>query len=383
MNRTSLPKSYERGTHRLVPPEATLARIRPHLAPLGITRCADVTGLDRLGIPVSCSIRPRGAILHVSNGKGLRRLDARVSALMEAIELDHMEHPRRGFRRAGLEELRQAGERVVGPQRLPEYDRKKFFSGDYVIDWVRADELVSGRTVFLPASAVHLCSPMLFDLTGNGLASGNHLVEATLHAIYELLERDAVSRLVSGGRLRFTRRRARFIDLATVSGPVKRLHDRLRAAGVRLVLIRVKSVVPVQAFMAVLLDPTPFAASSRVSLGYGAHLSASVAATRAITEAAQCRLTFIHGAREDLGPAAYLGPHATIYRFFDGQTGDTDWRTLEELATRDLAEDLRRLVKSLAAAGFRKIFRVDMTQPSFGIPVVKVIIPRLRFEDLF
>jgi ribosomal protein S12 methylthiotransferase accessory factor len=383
LSETSLPRGYQRGTHRLVPPEATLARIRPHLGPLGVTRCADVTGLDRLGIPVSCSIRPRGVVLQVSNGKGLRRVDARVSALMEAIELDHMEHPRRAFRRASLKELRRAGERAIEPRRLPEYRRGNFFSEDYVIDWVRSDELVSGRSVLLPASSIHLCSPMLFDRTGNGLASGNHIVEATLHAIYELLERDAVSRLVSDGLLRFTRRRARFIDLATLSGPVKRLQHRVRAAGVRLVLIRARAVVPVHAFMAVLLDPEPFSASSKVNLGYGAHLSASVAAARAITEAAQSRLTFIHGAREDLEPAAYRGPHRTIYDFFDAKNGDTDWQTLEELASADLAKDLRRLVDDLAAAGFRKIFRVDMTQPAFGIPVVRVIIPGLKFEDLF
>jgi len=383
VNGSPLLKGYERGSHRLVPPEATLARIRPHLVPLGITRCADVTGLDRLGIPVSCSVRPRGVLLQVSNGKGLRRVDARVSALMEAIELDHLEHPRRTFRRASARQMRRTGEPVVEPRRLQEYNPKKFFSADYVIDWVRSEELVSGRTVWLPAGAVYLCSPMLFALSSNGLASGNHTVEATLHAIYELLERDAVSRLLANGRLKLTRRRVQFIDLATASGPVKRLHDRVRAAGVKLVLIRVKSVIPVHAFMAVLLDPKPFSASSTVNLGYGAHLSASVAATRAITEAAQCRLTFIHGAREDLESAAYQGPHTAIYDFFDARDGETDWRTLDELASADLAEDLRRLVESLAAAGFREIFRVDMTQPGIGIPVVRVIIPGLRCEDLF
>jgi ribosomal protein S12 methylthiotransferase accessory factor len=367
----------------MVPPEATLARIRPHLAPLGITRCADVTGLDRLGIPVSCSIRPRGVLLQVSNGKGLRRVDARVSALMEAIELDHLEYPRRTFRRASARQMRRTGEPVVMPRRLPEYNSKKFFSGDYMIDWVRAEELVSGRSVWLPACAVYLCSPMLFALSSNGLASGNHIVEATLHAIYELLERDAVSRLLSNSRLKFTRRRVQFIDLATASGPVRRLHDRVRAAGVKLVLIRVKSVIPVHAFMAVLLDPKPFSASSTVSLGYGAHLSASVAATRAITEAAQSRATFIHGAREDLEPTAYLGPHKAIYDFFAAKRGDTDWQTLEDLTDPDLGQDLRRVVGNLAAAGFREIFRVDMTQPGIGIPVVRVIIPGLKCEDLF
>ena len=40
-------------------------------------------------------------------------------------------------------------------------------------------------------------------------------------------------------------------------------------------------------------------------IGYGTHLSVSVAPTRAITEAAQSRLTFIHGSREDLEQEGY------------------------------------------------------------------------------
>lgn len=61
--------------------------------------------------------------------------------------------------------------------------------------------------------------------------------------------------------------------------------------------------------------------------------------------------------REDLEPAAYGGPHAAIYDFFDAIDGEADWRTLEELATTDLAEDLRRVADGLTAAGFREIPR--------------------------
>jgi ribosomal protein S12 methylthiotransferase accessory factor len=46
------PKGYSRGTHRAIPPEATLERVEPRMASFGITRCADVTMLDCIGIPV-------------------------------------------------------------------------------------------------------------------------------------------------------------------------------------------------------------------------------------------------------------------------------------------------------------------------------------------
>ncbi|HSB67827.1 MAG TPA: hypothetical protein VLT62_00645, partial [Candidatus Methylomirabilis sp.] len=54
----SLRKGYRDGTHRLTIPEETLARVRPHLAAMGVTRVANITGLDRIGIPVVMVCRP-------------------------------------------------------------------------------------------------------------------------------------------------------------------------------------------------------------------------------------------------------------------------------------------------------------------------------------
>src|SRR5579871_1476551 len=45
-------KAVAVGTHRLCPPEVTLARVQPFLSLMGITRVADVTWLDNLGLPV-------------------------------------------------------------------------------------------------------------------------------------------------------------------------------------------------------------------------------------------------------------------------------------------------------------------------------------------
>ena len=66
-----LRKTYYGGTHRVLPPEDTLAKIEPHLSAIGVTRCADVTDLDRIGIPVFCAIRPQGKMIQITNGKGL------------------------------------------------------------------------------------------------------------------------------------------------------------------------------------------------------------------------------------------------------------------------------------------------------------------------
>ena len=59
----TLRKTYYGGTHRVLPPRDTLAKIEPHLSAIGVTRCADVTDLDRIGIPVFCAIRPLGKMI--------------------------------------------------------------------------------------------------------------------------------------------------------------------------------------------------------------------------------------------------------------------------------------------------------------------------------
>jgi ribosomal protein S12 methylthiotransferase accessory factor YcaO len=44
-------KAFFTGTHRTVPPDQTLARVLPLFPAFGITRVANLTGLDRIGIP--------------------------------------------------------------------------------------------------------------------------------------------------------------------------------------------------------------------------------------------------------------------------------------------------------------------------------------------
>jgi YcaO-like protein with predicted kinase domain len=63
---------------RAVPPAETVARVRPHMAAMGITRLADLTGLDRIGVPVFAAIRPNSRSVATSQGKGLTKDAARA-----------------------------------------------------------------------------------------------------------------------------------------------------------------------------------------------------------------------------------------------------------------------------------------------------------------
>src|SRR5579863_8210093 len=80
------------GTIRAKTAAATLKELNEKLADIGITRVANITGLDYVGIAVATCIRPTAKHLSVSQGKGLSQELAEISAIMEAAEAFHMEN---------------------------------------------------------------------------------------------------------------------------------------------------------------------------------------------------------------------------------------------------------------------------------------------------
>ena len=98
-------------------PAETLARFGPLAPAMGITRISDVTGLDRIGIPVAMAVRPNSRSVSVCQGKGLTVEHAFASALMEAAEQFHGEGIAGRFRLASYREL-SARAAVVDPWKL-------------------------------------------------------------------------------------------------------------------------------------------------------------------------------------------------------------------------------------------------------------------------
>jgi ribosomal protein S12 methylthiotransferase accessory factor len=364
------------GTKRAIPPEATFERIQRYLAQHGITRLADITGLDCLGVPVFAAVRPRGRVLQGSQGKGARAIDAKVSALMESLELSYAENPLHPFVQASMRELERADRGPVAPTTLPTY-RADRWSPARRVAWIEAEDLVTGRLCMLPGSSVYYIEPSLFAITTNGLASGNNVLEATLHALYEIYERDAASHLVDGEEITFDL--CDVIELETIQTPLVVTHiDRFRKAGVELRLFRIGIESPIHTFVAVLLDDGALAHSSQVNLGVGSHLSPTVAASRAITEAAQSRLTYIHAAREELSRASYTGGHGSLFDYFESYEADTAWSELSDASKPTMAADFETVMEQLRDEGVTQILRHTLTLPADDIAVVKVIIPGTR-----
>jgi ribosomal protein S12 methylthiotransferase accessory factor len=385
---SALAPAYRAGTHRLVPPEETLARLAPRLADFGITRCADVTRLDAdLGMPVYMAIRPRGRVLQSSAGKGLSVAAAKVSALMEAVELDVAERPDPArLRSASLAELLAEGSRA---DPLPAWVAAcgRFFGDRYRIDWVEADELLGGGTVWVPAGAAFFCEPSPCRTNTNGLASGNHPIEATLHGLYEVIERDAVARLVEGERIAIARG-CRVLDPASVRDPfLSPVLEKIARTETKTVLLELTSGLAVPTYWALLLNRRPFAGVSTLNAGFGTHLDATVALSRALSEAVQSRLTMIHGSRDDIVQkpvyAAQVEGRGDVgdsraFRFFDGLAPHA--RAELGVYDGDLDVALETVLSMVRDAGHDRVYRVEMRCHAPGLSVVKVLAPTLQYN---
>src|SRR5688572_11404431 len=201
---STAPKVYCDGMMRTRAPADTLAMLAPVVARFGITRLANVTGLDRIGIPVYQAVRPNSRSLSVSQGKGLDATAAKVSALMESLESYHAEHARCPVRLETYRELsRQAS--VADPTRLP-LSRTSKFHPDATMPWVEGRDIVRGEPMFVPFELVHANYTVprvpgsgAFAPSTSGLGSGNHTAEAALQGICELIERDAETLWRLGG----------------------------------------------------------------------------------------------------------------------------------------------------------------------------------------
>src|SRR5438876_10622675 len=139
------PKVLREGTHRSQSLENTLRHVL-RLAPImGVTRVANVTGLDPVGIPVVMVCRPNSRSVAVSQGKGIDLASARASGLMEAAELYHAETMTLPLRLCTYEELRYQ-HNVVAVDELPRASESRFHPNIRLL-WCKGRVLLSGANL--------------------------------------------------------------------------------------------------------------------------------------------------------------------------------------------------------------------------------------------
>jgi ribosomal protein S12 methylthiotransferase accessory factor len=362
-----------------------LRRARAVAPSVGVTRVTEVTRLDRLGVPVAIGVRP-GAMAGstcVTAGKGLTLDDAYVGATMEAIEAAFAEP-------SGLSPVEIV---VATPSDVLDGRTRRGAIVDFcpklgvTIDLgarypcVRAEDLASGTSVLVPAESVFI--PFAFPGTflgssSNGLASGSSINEATLHALCEVIERDAYSIALL--------EKPPLIDRATLPEPLAGLDRRIRARGFATWYFSLPNPFGVPCVAASLydLDDRRFMTS-----GQGCHLSPEVAGVRALTEAIQSRATIIHGGRDDLAEVL------DNKRVLSWERMEAVYQHAKRLIEKDpplpfsalpdlsphapsIGAAIALLGRRLREAGFPWLLRVVLTPPDHPVTVVRVLVPRFE-----
>lgn len=384
LDESKVAKHYRVGTHRVVSPARTLERMRPHLAEMGITRLANVTGLDRVGIPVVMAMRPNSRSVAVSQGKGINLDAAKASAVMESVESWHAERINMPTLYGAYNDLR-VDRQIADPERFPKARSSRFHS-DLKILWIESVNLFTGEPWWIPYEMVHtdytIPTPPghgCFPCSTNGLASGNNLVEAQCHAICELIERDATTLL---HHLPADARAARRLDLQTVDDPeCLSILAKLEQAELEMIVWDTTTDIGIASFYGLLLPRD--GAVEHIGAGAGSHPSRAIALSRTLTEAVQTRLTYISGARDDLiedeftltgierkarGARRLVGSGAPVRSFLECPTF--------ELAT--LSGDLQMLLDRLASCGLDQVYSVDLSKKQVPASVVRIVVPQLE-----
>ncbi len=362
---------------------------------IGVTRVARVTGLDRArGLEVACAVRPGGHVLQVANGKGETWAEAEAGALLEAAELWAAEtvDPLR-LVWGSARELRQrypgtevwgAGQLGSAGQALPGWD------DGLRLAWRCG--LAGGRNVFVPAQALHCpphgsppLGPAVVRWTSNGMGAHPDRKAAWRHALLEAAERDQLARALPDGW--------------TASAVVERMlswRSILRAA--KRTWARAQALA--QDFDVYLFDLTPSRASGpsgratkaalglpvagallfdrwrgpvSLTAGYACGTEPDEALLGALLEAAQSRLTDIHGARDDVSHAAE--PQTEALRALCASVGGS--KDAGEMPRMGEAGGVREIVRAIGpSAAF------DLAPAGFPVHVVKVVVPGMLVSEL-
>jgi ribosomal protein S12 methylthiotransferase accessory factor len=379
-------KTWLNGTHRAVSPEQTLENLRPMMGEAGITRIADITGLDRVGLPVALAIRPNAWSLSVSSGKGLDWPAAAASAAMEAFEMYHAENAELPVVKGSYQRL-SGSHNLIPIENLP-FRRKSLFHTKLPLNWTFGWDLFQQTEVVLPLQMVRLKADThdrvfnraaAFPRDTNGLASGNHFLEALCAGIYEVIERDAWACHLHSSRT--TGQEVPKIDLSNISHPqVQLIIDQICTAGLQTHLYDCSVDTGVPVYRAVLCDPLELGIP--LADGYGAHLDPCIAMLRALTEAAQSRTVAISGSREDMVDIHHgnigLAEIRSQIKLLEAQPAKSDPGDLVSGAGQTFQEDVNILASGLQAAGMDQLVVVELSACANGMSVLKVVVPGLE-----
>lgn len=373
------------GTIRTCLPEATLSNLSSILPTIGITRVANVTHLDSIGIPVALCIRPNAKHLSVSQGKGLTWELAKISAIMESIEGYHAENPIPPDLHGSYETLCQNYLLINPEQMMTGYFPDKQIK-QRELTWIKGKEILTNTTLYIPHTMICLDSSQnhpeyaVFSVNSNGLAAGNSLEEAMLHALYEIIERDALWFFATLDEVQQT---MRLVRQDTIDSAInQQLLLKFQQANMSVSIWNLTGELGIPAYSCAITE-TNSLRSLGTFTGSGAHLSHEIALARALTEAAQTRLTLITGSRDDIYPEYYQQLSKQKNHVSNIAANAHFGINNQKLISDTLDAQLHTIKQRLKQRGYQKIITINHTKPQLNIPVVHLFVPGMQCpEDL-
>lgn len=366
---------------RTLAPEKTLLYAKSLAATAGISEVRDITGLDVLEVPACVSVRPRARGESFTFGKGLRPIEAEVGAYMEALEFFFAEPgtaqvtTRWGSARdvSGAE---QAHDAIL--DFAPLLNREVDLDAPLLLAAV--ENLESGAECTIPAELIYYpaldVGQSLFGASTNGLASGNSVLEATNQALLELIERDIWS-------FELVRSSSRLVDSASLPDNVREIVERAERHGLRLRVRTVANDYGLPFFAAFVFDlKNP--SRKNFNGGWACDVNREIALVRAVTEAAQSRLAFIHGGRKV--PASQVvdspsGEVKLVQRHMKGVSDSSQKVSLKDipnLGVDTLQQQLDLIISRLRRVVSKPIYRAVLTAPNSPLQVVRLVVPLLE-----
>lgn len=322
-----------------------------------------------------------------ASGAGLSLRQGFESCVGEGVEyLSQFETAQDRLQAGAIEEGLAAFD-LSSRKMLAEFLRTPEGRGPDRIDWIEARQLSSGRSVPYPADLCLRRTPERsafvppFKLS-SGCAAGPTFEAAALHGMLELVERDAASLWWRGGvRGRVVALEGRAV--ATAAALVGQARAGTNTRRTWLLDITTDLEVPSIVAISSRLDGSGFAC------GLAARLTVQSAVRSALMEMCQMELAYVvvEAKRQEGGNQAlneYDLRHIARSTLVDTTSCEllhptAPGRPVAEITAETPARQLDALVERLSAKGI-ETFAIDLTRPTFGIPVVRIAAPALQME---
>jgi YcaO-like protein with predicted kinase domain len=366
--------------------EDTWKIIEPHLRRSGVTRLANHTGLDRVGIPVVNAIRPNLEGYSVAHGKGMTLEAAKLSAAMESLERYYGTTTEFPVFIATYNELKQSY--TVIPEEKLALSKCSFFHADLPLKWTLGWDIVNQEEIPVPLELAALLIAMpperllLFQISSNGLGAGTNFLEAVTQALLEVIERDAVTCSTLAAQAINSGNPLHKISLGTIPYPqVQELIQQIERVGILVTLFDNTVDTKVPAYNCYLFDTVNI--HYGMTHGMGASLDPCTAMIRAITEAVQARSVFHAGVRDiffhdqyAIYKAVNSEPYTSYVKKSDQE--ELDVSELRSEATATFEGDIAACLEKLRNVGLEQVIVFELTEPESDLVVVKVVVPGLE-----